>query len=142
MRTENPHVQVVPLLLVFAVYACVCVHARVCPDVSHSLQPLWTIAHQAPLSMGFPRQEYCSGLPFPPPESPSLERSSPHLLLCRLSHQERRLASVYNIQLLRLLGWGNREPHEIEEIIKNLTEGSVLELKEGLQRKGLTKQDG
>ena len=25
----------------------------------------WTVAHQAPLSMGFSRQEYCSGLPFP-----------------------------------------------------------------------------
>ena len=28
---------------------------------------LWTVAHQAPLSMGFSRQEYRSGLPFPPP---------------------------------------------------------------------------
>ena len=27
----------------------------------------WTITHQAPLSMGFPRQEYYSGLPFPIP---------------------------------------------------------------------------
>ena len=27
----------------------------------------WTVAHQAPLSMGFSRQEYCSGLPCPPP---------------------------------------------------------------------------
>ena len=27
---------------------------------------LWTVAHHAPLSMGFPRQEYWSGLPFPP----------------------------------------------------------------------------
>ena len=27
----------------------------------------WTVAHQAPLSMGFSRQEYCSGLPFPSP---------------------------------------------------------------------------
>ena len=27
----------------------------------------WTIAHQAPLSMAFPRQEYWSGLPFPLP---------------------------------------------------------------------------
>ena len=27
----------------------------------------WTIARQAPLSMGFPRQEYWSGLPFPSP---------------------------------------------------------------------------
>ena len=28
---------------------------------------LWTVAHQAPLSMGFPRQECWSGLPFPSP---------------------------------------------------------------------------
>ena len=28
---------------------------------------LWTAAHQAPLSMGFFRQEYWSGLPCPPP---------------------------------------------------------------------------
>ena len=28
---------------------------------------LWTTAHQAPLSMGFSRQEHWSGLPFPPP---------------------------------------------------------------------------
>ena len=28
---------------------------------------LWIVAHQAPLSMGFFRQEYWSGLPFPPP---------------------------------------------------------------------------
>ena len=27
----------------------------------------WTMAHQVPLSMGFPRQEYWSGLPFPTP---------------------------------------------------------------------------
>ena len=27
----------------------------------------WTVAHQAPLSMGFSRQEYGSGLPFPTP---------------------------------------------------------------------------
>ena len=27
----------------------------------------WTVAHQAPLSMGFSRQEYSSGLPFPSP---------------------------------------------------------------------------
>ena len=27
----------------------------------------WTVAHQAPLPMGFPRQEYWSGLPSPSP---------------------------------------------------------------------------
>ena len=39
----------------------------------------WTIAHQAPLSMGFFRQEYWSGLPFPPPgdlPDPGIEPSS------------------------------------------------------------------
>ena len=39
----------------------------------------WTVALQASLSMGFPRQEYWSGLPFPPPvdlPNPGIEPSS------------------------------------------------------------------
>ena len=36
-------------------------HCLVMPDC---LVTLWTIAHQAPLSMAFSRQEYWSGLPF------------------------------------------------------------------------------
>ena len=32
--------------------------------MSDSVATLWTVARQAPLSMGFPRQEYWSGLPF------------------------------------------------------------------------------
>ena len=32
------------------------------------LGTLWSIACQAPLSMGFSRQEHWCGLPFPPPE--------------------------------------------------------------------------
>ena len=31
----------------------------------------WTAAYRTPLSMGFSRQEYWSGLPFPSPESES-----------------------------------------------------------------------
>ena len=30
-------------------------------------QTLWTVAHQVPLSIVFPKQEYWSGLPFPLP---------------------------------------------------------------------------
>ena len=30
---------------------------------------LWTVAHQAPVSMGISRQEYWSGLPFPPQDA-------------------------------------------------------------------------
>ena len=37
----------------------------------------WTTAHQAPLSLGFSRQESWSGLPFPPPESAILIHISP-----------------------------------------------------------------
>ena len=40
------------------------VSRSVVPD---SLRPPWTAAHQAPLSMGFFRQGYCSSLPFPSP---------------------------------------------------------------------------
>ena len=42
----------------------------------------WTVGHQAPLSMGFPRQKYCSGLPFPSPGDlldPGIEPESPAL---------------------------------------------------------------
>ena len=40
----------------------------------------WTVAHQAPLSMGFSRREYWGGLPFPSPgdlPKPRIEHSSP-----------------------------------------------------------------
>ena len=40
----------------------------------------WTVAHQAPLSMGFSRQEYLSGLPCPAPgdlPDPGIEPASP-----------------------------------------------------------------
>ena len=42
----------------------------------------WIIASQAPLSVEFPRQEYWSGLPFPPPRDlpdPGIEPMSPAL---------------------------------------------------------------
>ena len=45
--------------------ACVCELSRFC-RVPLFLTP-WTAAHQAPLSMGFSRPEYWSGLPFPSP---------------------------------------------------------------------------
>ena len=42
----------------------------------------WSIAHKAPLSMGFSRQEYWNGLPFPSPgdlPNPGIEPRSPAL---------------------------------------------------------------
>ena len=48
------------LLLLLLLLSCFS-HVRVCAT-------LWTAALQAPLSTGFSRQEYWSGLPFPSPE--------------------------------------------------------------------------
>ena len=54
---------------------------------------LWTVAHQAPLSLGFSKQEYWSGLPCPPPgdlPDPGMEPRSPALQadpFYHLSHQ-------------------------------------------------------
>ena len=36
----------------------------------------WIVARQAPLSMGFSRQEYWSGLPCPPARSPAMQADS------------------------------------------------------------------
>ena len=50
----------------------------------------WTIAWQAPLSMGFSRQEYWSGLPFPSPgdlPKPGIEPESPTLQADTLSSE-------------------------------------------------------
>ena len=55
------------MLIVYSL-SCVCLFATP-----------WTVAHQASLSMGFPRQEYWIGLPFPPPEdlpNPGIEPMS------------------------------------------------------------------
>ena len=45
---------------------------------------LWTIAHQAPLSMEFSRQEYWHGLPLPPPGSfQSMDWTQVHYIIFR-----------------------------------------------------------
>ena len=50
--------------------------AKSCP----TLATPWTVAYQAPLSMGFSRQEYWSGLPFPSPGDLPDQESNPGLL--------------------------------------------------------------
>ena len=44
------------------VWVCVCKSLQSCPTLCNSM----TVAHQVPLSMGFPRQEYWNQLPCPP----------------------------------------------------------------------------
>ena len=68
--------------------------------VSDSVQTPWTVAHQAPLSMGFSRQDYWSGLPFPSPGIFPTQGLNPGLLHCRqilycLSYSKRPVSSTY-----------------------------------------------
>ena len=81
-------------------------------DVSQSLQLWRTVTHQAPLSMGFSRQEYWSGLPFPPPRTFLIQESNPCLLyllhwqahFLPLSHlgSSERVCSLYHLGLTSL----------------------------------------
>ena len=47
--------------------------------MSDSFVTPWTVACQAPLSIGFPRQEYWNRLPFPPPGKSSQPRDQAHI---------------------------------------------------------------
>ena len=75
------------------VFAVVC-HVPSCFSHVWLFVTPWTVAHQAPLSMGFSRQEYWRGLPCPPPEdrpNPGIEPVPPVLQVdaLPLSHQRR-----------------------------------------------------
>ena len=63
---------------------CVCVLSRF--SCARLFATLWTVAHQAPLSMGFSRQEYWSGLPRPSPGNLLAQGSNSHLF-CLLHWQ-------------------------------------------------------
>ena len=64
----------------------------------------WTVSCQAPLSMGFSRQEYWNGLPFPPPGAlpdPGIKPRSPALQAdSLLTVVQGKPLSVYTTSLL------------------------------------------
>ena len=71
--------------------------------MSDSFATPWTVTLQAALSMGFPRQESWSGLPFPPPgdlSDPAIKSMSPAWQAdsLRLSHLGRLL--YYSTEVL------------------------------------------
>ena len=59
----------------------------------------WTAAHQAPLSLGFSRQEHCSGLPRPPLEG------LPHPCLMRLPALAERVLTTDTTWEARNFEW-------------------------------------
>ena len=65
----------------------------------------WTAAHQAPLSLGFSRQEYWSGLPFPSPTRES-EVAQSCLTLSDPMDCSPPGSSIHGIFQARILEWG------------------------------------
>ena len=82
--------------------------------VSDSATP-WTVAHQALPSMGFSRQEYWSGLPFPSPGNFPTQGSNPGLPHCRqalypLSHRGSHIPVKKEYLPRNLVKWIKRNP--------------------------------
>ena len=75
------------------VCVCVCARSLSLSHVRLSVTP-WSVAHQAPLSMRFSRQEDWSGFPFPTPGIFLTQGLNPHLLLGRqILYHEHHLGS-------------------------------------------------
>ena len=75
---------------------------QLCP----TLVTPWTVARQAPLSMGFSRQKYWSGLPFPSPgdfPDPGIEPKSPRLQAHSLPTSRTALSKLVFLIMLKLL---------------------------------------
>ena len=76
---------------------------------------LWTVARQTPLSMGFSRQEYWSGLLGPPPgdlPDPGIEPMSP-------ASQVDHLGSLEGSITMNKVSGGDRIPVELFQILKD-----------------------
>ena len=91
------------LLIILSLSACgilMCLHiyAGMLSHFSHvrvfGLATLWTVTHQAPLSVGFSRQEYRSGLSCPPPGESSQPRGRTCISYSLLLWQEGSLPLV------------------------------------------------
>ena len=76
----------------------------------------WTVAYRAPPTMGFSRQEYWSGLPFPSPGIFPTQGLNPGLLHCRriLYHLRSPLDGT---KLVLPLSWNECEMGGVTEIL-------------------------
>ena len=71
----------------------------------------WTVAYQAPPSMGFSRQEYWSGVPSPSPgdlPEPGIEPRSPALEADTLTPEPPRKPNMLSRLVITFLPWSKR----------------------------------
>ena len=79
--------------------------AQSCPTL-HATP--WTVAYQAPPTMGFSRQEYWSGLPFPSPgdlPDPGIEPGSPALQADALTSEPPGKPTLLFYKIIFLKSW-------------------------------------
>ena len=77
----------------------------------------WTVAHQAPLSMGFSRQECWSGLPCPPPGDlphQGIEPPSPALQVDSLWLSHQGSSHLWSVQFSRSVVSDSLWPHGLQ----------------------------
>ena len=91
--------------------------------MSDSFQPRWTVAYQAPPSMGFSKQEYWSGLPFPPPgdlPNSGIEPRSPALEADPLTSEPPGKPQTSKLSLIKkhVIHMGKDKLHEYTYIFK------------------------
>ena len=96
----------------------------------------WTVALQAPLSMGFSRQEYWSGLPFPSPgdlPNPGIEPGFPALQADALSSEPpgklqfyRSPALLFALTMCCSGGTRERMSQELHVEVSNNIEGNQV----------------
>ena len=83
-------------------------HGQIFPCVSLSVMSdsaiAWTVAHQIPLSMGFPRQDYWKGQPFPFPgdlPNPGIKPRSPTLQADSLPAEPGKPTGLGSVSILQ-----------------------------------------
>ena len=122
------------------IHMCVCVLSH-CSHVRLFATPC-TVACQAPLSMGFSRQEYWSGLPFPPPadlSNPGIKPESPALQDSLLLNHWGSPKIHMDLQLLFLfLAPSASQLSEISKCLQFLNISGVYMLQTGLPFKSFS----
>ena len=96
-------------------YSCVCVCAQLCLTLCNSMD----CSLQAPLSMEIPKQEYWSGLPFPPSgdlPDPGIKPTSPTLVgqFFLPLHQLGSPQSYNSVQFSHSVMSDSLQPHELQ----------------------------
>ena len=80
----------------------------------------WTVAHQAPPSMGFSRQEYWSGWPFPSPgdlPNPGIEPMSPTLQADALTSEPPKVVINHSPSFI---GFSSAQGHKESDTTESL----------------------